>query len=107
MMAAESLLNRSWSALDGSWSRLGALKIASRWPDTVRGEVGGRSGGGKVSIFGWPWPLGAPLIKENRLITTTNTNFMQDLNTPWAKGPANLTFEPWVSDNSGKLSKGL
>ena len=36
-------------------------------------------------MFGWPWPLGA-------LITATNTSFMRDLNTPWAKGPAIFLF---------------
>ena len=41
-MAAESLWDRSGSALDGSWSRLGALKIAPRRPDGDRGEVRGR-----------------------------------------------------------------
>ena len=43
------LLERSWGplelkklSLEASWSRLGALKIASRWPDTDRPEVGER-----------------------------------------------------------------
>ena len=45
----EWLLERSWrrpepkkSVLEASWSRLGALKIASRCPDTDRPEVEGR-----------------------------------------------------------------
>ena len=40
------LLERSWrlpemkiNSLEASWTRLGALKIASRWPDTDRPEV--------------------------------------------------------------------
>ena len=51
----EWLLERSWrppepekSGLEASWIRLGALKIASRCPDTDREEVGGE----RVSIFG-------------------------------------------------------
>ena len=43
------LLERSWRllepkkvSLEASWSRLGALKIASRWLDTDRPEVSGR-----------------------------------------------------------------
>ena len=96
-MVAEGLLNGSWSALGGFQSRkklarrpLGA--VLERLRSLQDGPMGSeaRSGGGGGSIFGWPWPLGAPLIKENRLITTTNTNFMRDLNTPWAKGPANF-----------------
>ena len=50
-MPLEWLLERSWRplepkklSLEASWSRLGALKIASRWPDGVRGEVRERSG---------------------------------------------------------------
>ena len=45
----ERLLERSWkppepekSSLGASWSRVGALKIASSWPDTVRPEVRAR-----------------------------------------------------------------
>ena len=49
-MAAESLLNRCWSTLDGSWSRLGALKIASKRPDGDRWEVGERSRGVDDSV---------------------------------------------------------
>ena len=89
-MAAERLLNGPWSDLGASWSRIKVAWKPLGWPDTDRREVKWRSGGGGVGIFGWPWPLGAPLIKEYRLITTTNTNFMEDLNTPWAKGPANF-----------------
>ena len=89
----EWLLERSWRlpepkniSLEASWSRLGALKIASKWPDGVRGEVKGRS-----SEHLWPaMAPGEPIIKDYRLITTTNTSFMEDLNTPWAKGPANF-----------------
>ena len=43
------LLERSWRplepkkvSLEASWSRLGALKIASRWPRGDRQEVKGR-----------------------------------------------------------------
>ena len=28
--------------------------------------------------------------------TTTNTNFIQDLNTPWAKGPANIQYVGFI-----------
>ena len=45
----EGLLERSWRllepkkvSLEASWSRLGALKIASRWPEGDRPEVKGR-----------------------------------------------------------------
>ena len=48
-MSLEWLLERSWKppepkkgGLEGSWSRLGALKIASRWPEGDRPEVNER-----------------------------------------------------------------
>ena len=84
------LLGPSWSLLEAKKSSREASWMARRESAGGRREVDGRSRGDKGSIFGWPWPLGAPLIKEYRLITAINTRFMEGLNTPWAKCPANL-----------------
>ena len=53
--------------------------------------MGGKREVGGASLAGHG-PRGAQIINEYRLITTTNTNFILDLNTPWAKGPANYNL---------------
>ena len=90
--ASKRLLEASWSCLGGVWVALGV--VMERLRSLPRGltEIGPRSTGGKREFDGasqaghGPW--GAPLIKDDRLITTTKTDFMQGLTTPWAKAPA-------------------
>ena len=54
-------------SLEASWSRLGAFKTRQDSP----AEIGRRSGRGKVSIFGWPWPLGSATYQR---ISIDNNN---------------------------------
>ena len=67
-------MERSWRplepkkvSLEASWSRLGALKIAPRWPDRDRPEVGERL----TDHLSLALALGSATIKEYRLKTTT------------------------------------
>ena len=67
-------MERSWRSLEpkkvsleASWSRLVALKIASRWPEGDRREVDGRW----VEQVWLALALGSATIKEYRLKTTT------------------------------------
>ena len=96
-MAAEGHLKSSWSALASHRSPLGALLKA---PGAEKkklgaltgglGEIGGRSTGGGGALFGRPLPLGSATIKDYLVRNNNQHQVMEDLNTPWAKGPETL-----------------
>ena len=64
-----------------------------RWAQEVPSwgltPIGGRSTGERVSMFGRPWPLGR-LARAVLFLNFKNKIGIQNLNTPWAEGPANF-----------------
>ena len=83
--ASRRPLEASWSRLEGLWVALGAVLEARHRSAGGQQEVRERSGRGQGSIFGWPWPPGAPRAR-GLLINNNETHpAMRGLTRPGPK----------------------
>ena len=71
---------------------LGAVLDRLRSLPRGLGEIDPRSAGGRGGNFRWPWPLGSATIKDYLVRNNNQHQVIGDLNTPWARGPANYCW---------------